>query len=63
MNILELSKQKTMSCARFATLTAEEKVILLESKDSKNIKDATKFAVSTFRQYLTEKGSSIECAV
>jgi len=52
-----------MSAARFATLTAEEKVILLESKDSKNIKDATKFAVSTFRQYLTEKGSSIECAV
>ena len=41
-------KTKTMSDARFATLTAEEKVILLESKDSKNTKDATKFAVSTF---------------
>jgi len=31
MNILELSK-KTMSAARFATLTAEENVILLESR-------------------------------
>ena len=41
MNILELSKQKTMSSARFATLTAEEKVILLERKDSTNTKDAT----------------------
>ena len=41
MNILELSKQKTMSSARFANLTAEEKVILLESKDSTNTKDAT----------------------
>jgi len=41
-------KTKTMSVAWFATLTAEEKVILLESKDSKNTKDATKFAVSTF---------------
>jgi len=29
-------KTKTMSAARFATLTAEEKVILLESRDSKN---------------------------
>ena len=34
-------KTRTMSAARFATLTAEEKVILLESKDSTNTKDAT----------------------
>ena len=41
MNILELSKQTTLSAAWFATLTAEEKVILLESKYSTNTKDAT----------------------
>ena len=44
-----------MSAAWFATLTTGEKVILLESKDSKKTKYATKFGVSTLRQYLEEK--------
>jgi len=56
-----LSKRVTkMSSAtttgRFASLSEEEKCCLVTDKDSLKTKQATKFAVSTLRQYLVEKG-------
>ena len=41
---------------RFASLSEEKKTTLVSNKDSKKTKDATKYAVNVFRQYLLEKG-------
>ena len=41
---------------RFATLSEEEKCSLVTDKYSLKTKQATKFAVSTLRQYIVEKG-------
>ena len=44
-----------MAESRFATLTKEDLNLLLDDKDAKSTKKATKSALKVFHQYLKEK--------
>lgn len=44
-----------MSSARFASLNEDELKAITNAKDSLNTKNATKYSVNTFRNYLKEK--------
>jgi len=45
----------TTAAVRFATLTEEDLAVLIDGKESKNTKVATKHAVKLFREYLDTK--------
>ena len=49
-----------MAANRFAALSEQELSSIIESKDSKNTKVATKHAVKLFKEYLFEKSMEVD---